>query len=130
MNICPACTHYSHDGTYCGGWTDTDPSEPLAYPCVCSFPDSDNYESVPDRRDPEDGTIDQWWLPTGEGDALVNELVLGVAHHHATNHDAGGGGGQFSCEGCDFFIEDGIVQHGGWVRFKAPELCANDGSVS
>lgn len=74
-----------------------------------------------DLLPPEPGTVDQWWPASDETTPLVDMLVLGAAHHHATGHLCGGGGFSFDCDVCDFAIEEGVVLAGGWVRFKADD---------
>ena len=117
---CPLCGHYSHDGVYCGGWEDQDPSvEVYAEPCACSFPDPSNFGEVPDRKEPEDGTVDYWMAESGDRPRLINMPVLAIAHHHATGHDGGGGGFEYECNDCDFAIDDSRIIGGGWARFNA-----------
>lgn len=49
----------------------------------------------------------------------VDMVSASVAHHHATGHDGSGGGLDYSCNGCDFEIEDNRVIHGGAVEVLA-----------
>jgi hypothetical protein len=44
---------------------------------------------------------------------VVNMLSASIAHHHATGHTGGGGGEDYSCDECRFYISDSVVIVGG-----------------
>lgn len=69
-----------------------------------------------DLLPPETGLEDMW---IDEGAGPINAPVAGIAHHHATGHDGGGFDNTYDCEACPFSVDDGMVERGGWARFKA-----------
>jgi hypothetical protein len=91
--------------------------------CGRMYVDEDDYIAIYDKPEatcPPD-MIDRWWPPSKADDPPVNHVSLGIAHHHATNHD-GIGGDDYECTECGFYVnEDGGVDVGGWVRFRRDE---------